>query len=71
MTYKIENVDITTATAQICIRRRLETSLDSDGTVQANTNLGNNNPENAPIMGDNLYKEVKTLLSREEFIQSS
>lgn len=62
MTYKIENVDITTATAfKFAYGGGWKLRLDPDGTVQANTNLGNNNLENAPIMGDNLIQGGKDI----------
>lgn len=62
MTYKIENVDITTATAfKFAYGAGWKLRLDPDGTIQANTNLGNNNPDNAPIMGDNLIQGGKDI----------
>ena len=57
MTYKLENVDITTATTfKIAYGAGWKLSLDEEGKVQANTNLGNNATESVSIMENNLIQ---------------
>ncbi len=62
MTFKIEGVDITTATAfKFAYGSGWKLALDADGKVLANTNLGNNATENAPIMENDLKQGGKDI----------